>query len=73
MSNTLDNKKKMDRQTIMRNRLKQLIKENKMSWAKLADQEELTRGSLQIKVERWANELNHFVNKMGYEVIFKKK
>lgn len=73
MTDNLKDHKQIDQTNLMRERLKVIIKENKMSWAKLAEQEGLTRGSLQIKVERWANELNRFVDKMGYEITFKKK
>jgi len=58
---------------VMRSRIKSLIRERKLSWAKLGELEGLTRGSLQAKVERWATKLNRFVDHMGYEVVFKKK
>lgn len=65
-----------DSSKIMTDRIKVLIKEKKLSWAKLAELEGMpisTRGSLKIKVERWAEELNRFVGHFGYEVVFRKK
>ena len=57
---------------IMKDRIKEILKDQNTTWYKLSSELNEDRTNLQRSTEAWANKLNDRVNQIGYEVVFRK-
>lgn len=63
----------VDKDKVMRERIKKVLKENKLTWRGLADKNSANAGSLQRSIEQRAGIVNDFLGQIGYELIIVKK
>lgn len=64
-------KKPVDEKKVIRQMLKNIFKENKLTWAEMARQHECSKGALQRSIESKLAVSNDFLNKYGLEVVVK--
>ncbi|MGO1520281.1 MAG: hypothetical protein ACTHWQ_02005 [Sphingobacterium sp.] len=61
----------VDKDRVVRERLKVVLKESNLSWAELARQNSCNKGALQRSIESKLGSVNDFFNRYGYEVVLK--
>lgn len=66
-------KKPVDPDRVMRERLKIVFGEEKLSWAGLARKYDCDRSALQKSIESKLGTVNDFLNDYGYEIVIQKK
>jgi hypothetical protein len=59
---------------MIKEKLKEVLKNEDLTWRKLAEiNGSPDHSNLKKNVERWALKLNAVLNKIGYEIVLKKK
>lgn len=66
-------KKPVDPEHVMRERLKEVFGNAKLSWAALARKYDCDRSGLQRSIESKLSTVNDFLNDYGYEIVIRRK
>lgn len=64
-------KKPVDKDKIIRNRLKIVLKESNTTWVELAKNHDTSPGALQRSIEAKLGAVNDFFMNYGYEIVIK--